>query len=552
MRRSFYRTARLCALLAIAAFVCAPVTLRAAANTAADTKLNRDAPNAQAVDVKAIDAYVTSQMRAMHIPGVALGVVRGDQIVHLRGFGVSNPRGERVTPQTPFILGSTSKSFTALAIMQLLEAGKVSLDAPVQRYLPWFQVGPSTHSPSASSAITIRHLLNQVSGIPTRAVEATLTGDGSETLEQEVRALRQVTLTAPAGTTYQYSNMNYSTLGLVVQAVSGQSFGQYIQQHIFEPLQMENSFVSQSEAREHGMATGYRWWFGLAVPADLPYLSASLPAGFLISSAQDMAHYLIAHVNEGRYQGASVLSPGGMVQLHQPAARMNLRDAGERGGGGALGVHEEGDAYGMGWVISPSSGSLGVPSIWHGGDTANFHSDMIVLPQQQWGIVVLMNVNGNFARMSDAQGIIAQGVARILLGRQAPEESAFQQHYLLLDRIILLGTGLVMWSFAKVLKRRSRPWRRSPVGLLTSFALPVLWEVALPLLILVGFPPLVQASWPLILLYFPDLGYWLIVLCLLLLATGATRLARVRSRLRQNETFSPTPEEMPALGPAVK
>src|SRR5262249_11200612 len=87
-----------------------------------------------------IDAYISAHMQADHLPGVALGLVHNDQIVHLRGFGSADQSGRAVTPHTPFILASVSKSFTALAIMQLVEAGKVALDAPVQRYLPWFRV----------------------------------------------------------------------------------------------------------------------------------------------------------------------------------------------------------------------------------------------------------------------------------------------------------------------------------------------------------------------------------------------------------------------------
>ena len=89
-----------------------------------------------AVDFAAIDAFVEKEMEAQRIPGLALGIVQGDQIVHLKGFGIADPSGRAVTPQTPFIIGSLSKSFTALAIMQLVEEGKVELDAPVQRYLP--------------------------------------------------------------------------------------------------------------------------------------------------------------------------------------------------------------------------------------------------------------------------------------------------------------------------------------------------------------------------------------------------------------------------------
>src|SRR3970040_2275197 len=90
------------------------------------------------IDFAAIDAYVTEQMNNLGIPGMALGIVQDGQITHLQGFGVADSSGRAVTPQTPFYLGSVTKSFTALAVMQLVEEGQVDLDAPVQKYLPWF------------------------------------------------------------------------------------------------------------------------------------------------------------------------------------------------------------------------------------------------------------------------------------------------------------------------------------------------------------------------------------------------------------------------------
>src|SRR6184192_3535553 len=136
-------------------------------------------------DIASIDAYISAQMQANHIPGVALGLVHNDQIVHLRGFGTADQSGRAVTPQTPFILASVSKSFTALAIMQLVEAGKVELDAPVQRYLPAFQVA----DPVASAQITVRHLLQHTSGIPGTACETRV---DAVTLEQYVAELQTV------------------------------------------------------------------------------------------------------------------------------------------------------------------------------------------------------------------------------------------------------------------------------------------------------------------------------------------------------------------------
>jgi CubicO group peptidase (beta-lactamase class C family) len=114
---------------------------------------------ADAISYADIDAYVESQMRRLHIPGASLAIVEGDRIVYLRGFGRARPAGEIPTPQTPFFIGSLTKSITALAVMQLVEAGKIELDAPVQRYLPWFRVA----DPQASAQMTVRHLLNQTS-----------------------------------------------------------------------------------------------------------------------------------------------------------------------------------------------------------------------------------------------------------------------------------------------------------------------------------------------------------------------------------------------------
>jgi CubicO group peptidase (beta-lactamase class C family) len=109
-----------------------------------------------------IDAYIDQQMQRLNLPGVSLAIVEGDQIVHLRGFGRARPGGEVPSPQTPFFIGSTTKSFTALAVMQLVETGKIDLDAPVQRYLPWFKLA----DPQAAAQVIVRHLLNQTSGLP--------------------------------------------------------------------------------------------------------------------------------------------------------------------------------------------------------------------------------------------------------------------------------------------------------------------------------------------------------------------------------------------------
>lgn len=110
-----------------------------------------------------LDTHIQRQMTSLHIPGAVLAVVEGDYITHLCGFGRAGPDGNTPTPQTPFFIGTLTKSFTAVAMMQLVETGKIDLDAPVQQYLPWFRLADRL----ASAQITVRYLLNQTSGLPT-------------------------------------------------------------------------------------------------------------------------------------------------------------------------------------------------------------------------------------------------------------------------------------------------------------------------------------------------------------------------------------------------
>ena len=353
----------------------------------------------------AIDAYVTTRMEDLRIPGAAVGIVKGDQIVYLKGFGVADPSGRPVTTQTSFRLASVSKTLTALAIMQLVEAGKVELDAPVQRYLPWFRVASGTSSTAeGSSHITVRHLLYHTSGIPQSAGNDNFfNGDLSDAaLENNVRQLAKVALNRPVGTTYQYANLNYDVLGLIVQVVSGQSYEAYIQDHLFTPLAMHGSFTSQAEAHAQGMATGYRKWFGFPVPASLPDDRATRPNSFLISSAEDLTHLLIAELNGGRYGNTTVLSPDGIAATQRPITP--IRDTDMRSG--------------MGMEVGQVNG---VSIAGKTGGTANYNARIVLAPLEGWGVVVLANtfdigLGGQFDTLAD-------GIAAILVNGEAPNVS---------------------------------------------------------------------------------------------------------------------------------
>jgi CubicO group peptidase (beta-lactamase class C family) len=221
-------------------------------------------PPQASTEFDAIDDYVRGQLDDLRMPGAALGIVKDGEVVHLQTFRDACKDEKAVTAQTPFKIGSLSKSFTALAVMQLVEAGRIQLDAPVQQYLPEFRVA----DPEASKRITVRHLLNQVSGIPTSAGMDYMfrTDTGDDALEREVAKTKDVELTHDPWTTFQYSNRNYTTLGLLIKVVSGQSYEDYVQEHVLRPLSMNQSFMHLDDAKSHGLATGHQYWFNRPVP----------------------------------------------------------------------------------------------------------------------------------------------------------------------------------------------------------------------------------------------------------------------------------------------
>ncbi len=343
-----------------------------------------------------IDAYLEKQLEVLNIPGAALAIVEGKRIIHTKGFGITGPGGPAPTSDTPFILGSLTKSFTALTVMQLVEAGKIGLDDPIQLYLPWFRVS----DPAVSGQITVRHLLNHTSGLSKQVgIQAIanlddLPGAG----ERQARSLANTKLTYPPGSAFEYSNMNYNLLGLIIEAASGETYADYVHNHIFAPLEMRHSYSSKAVAQQNGLAVGYRSWFGIPVAdPDLPVPSGSLPSGGLISSTEDLSHYLIAYLNGGQYGGVQVLSPEGIAQLTQPAIE--------------TGISVPGTDYGMGWVIQETSPGR---RIWHNGKVPDYFSYMALLPEQNSGLVLLGNVN-HTASMYDIS-MVGAGAASLLAG----------------------------------------------------------------------------------------------------------------------------------------
>ena len=462
-------------------------------------------------DLAAVDQYVRSEMEAQRILGLALGIVHGDRIVHVQGFGQVEESGPGVTPQTPFLIGSVTKSFTALAIMQLSEAGRVQLDAPVQRYLPWWRVADS----DASTQVTVRHLLYQVSGLSKATGNAYATsGDTHDSaLEDRVRALRDAKLTQPVGTTWQYSNANYWTLGMIVQAVSGQSYETYVQQHIFDPLQMRNSYTSQAEAEQHGLGAEHRYWYGFPVASELPFDRGGLGAGGLSSSALDMARYLGFYLNDGRSSATAVVSPAGAAELQRPGVPTGV----------------DGVSYAMGWDVSQLDG---VSTVSHDGSGFGSHANVVLVPEREWGVVVMENGENSPDEFFGSRRMtgIASGVTGMLIGQQPPAPTSSSLSlwvvYGVVVGIIALQVGGMTRSVRTIRGWRADPLRRPTgalrIGLRVGLPLLVSWSWAL--VVLVGLPRMIRAPLPAVLMGLPDLGYPLVASAVLAFGWGLARL----------------------------
>jgi len=269
-------------------------------------------------------------------------------------------------------------------------------------------------------------------------------------------ALADTSLSRSVGEGFAYSNINYDILGLIVQEISGQSFETYIEEHIYAPLEMENSYTSKAEADENGLAVGHTYFFGSPRSSDnVPYPRRKLPAGFLISSAEDLGHYLIAQLNGGRYGAEQILAPDYVTMMHQPAVDTGFEDM----------------FYAFGWRTLDVEGE---PSVRHGGDTSDFHSDLAFSPTRGWGVAVVTNYSGFpiYHVLNDPVNEVLRMASGYDTGYAAADNSGLVMVVWGLI-ILLVSLNSVLWGIFYW-----RRWHRSR-------QLRLVWHLLLPLVLVV-------------------------------------------------------------------
>jgi CubicO group peptidase (beta-lactamase class C family) len=414
-------------------------------------------------------------MPASGVPGLAYAVVTGDEVTETGAHGVVEIGDDReVTADTPFPLGSISKSFTALAVMQLVEAGEVDLDAELGQYLEGF-------SGRAAGAVTIRQLLSHTSGFSTLQGNASHTDStgGRDELERLVDRLAEANLAYSPGERWEYSNTNYQILGRLIEVVSGQEYQTYIATNILEPVGMENSFVGDGEVHEE-MATGHRPWFGTKRPlADNTTHRGTAPQGGVVASANDMALYMQMMMNgEG-----DVLSAEGKTQMMSPASAAS-------------------PYYGFGWYLDPPNGT-----VWHSGLVPGAEALATLVPSEREGVVVLVNANSGLGFGETTQ--LRNGITATALGLDYNGEgSRWSQKALFISLVVLPFIYLLnmIWAW------RHRDEIRAKSGSFGMFSLwfPLLATLVAAWVILWLVPNLFGSPLDNLLLFAPDLGLALI------------------------------------------
>jgi CubicO group peptidase (beta-lactamase class C family) len=434
-----------------------------------------------------VPTYLRRHAATHHIPGLAAAVVRDGRVVSTVTLG-EDGNGATVTPQTPFLLGSVSKAFTALAVMQLVEAGRVELDAPVRRYLPWFRL----RDEAAARAITVRQLLTHTSGLPQTATMG-LTDRFDNTaggLDRSVRDLATIDGTGRPGARHEYSDANYVVLGALVAAVSGQPFGGYLRRHVLDPLDMRHSATTAAEASAAGLPPGHRMWFGRPRRFDSPFDTSGVPYGYLAASLEDVTHFVMAQLGGGSYGAARILSERGIAETHTGRA--------DTGGGGR---------YGFGWRETRNG------LVWHAGATPGYFSHIVLEPATRTGVVVLSNVYS--PALDPALASAAFDVAAIVRGDEPDPADADPVFTYVLVALVVIGVALAAGIGRVLIRRRT--------GSVVSAVVWVLGCGSAAAAVVVGVPAAWGAGIREALLFTPDIGWTLVTVAALTAVLGLAR-----------------------------
>ena len=316
-----------------------------------------------------IDAYLVEQVKAADIPGLAVAVVQNGSVIFSRAYGVRElGKEEKLTSEHVFHFASVSKPFVATAIVQLAERGKLELNDPMVKHLPYFHLSDERYR-----EITIQQILNHTSGMPdVEDYEWEKPQFDDDAAERYVRLMASESLLWAPGSGWAYSNMAFDMLGDLIAKVSGVSFEEYVRINILEPIGMNDSSFIYPEIDESFRTTGHVG--NPAMVSDIyPYNRRHAPSSTLNSSVAEMTRWMLVNLGRGELDGRRILSAESHDTLWTRSTEL---------------ITTRGEEIGLSWLLGERAGHR---TVLHGGRDTGFRSYILLLPDDGIGIVVASN-----------------------------------------------------------------------------------------------------------------------------------------------------------------
>ncbi|MBV6438412.1 MAG: D-aminopeptidase [Saprospiraceae bacterium] len=350
------------------------LTRASAAEKAAEEKRTREA-------VATLRQLTDSLRQKRLTPGLAFGVVKDGKVLLAEGFGYRDLEKKLpVTAQTQFAIGSSSKAFTAAGLAILVDKGQLEWEKPVIHYLPDFKL----FDDFATREMNAIDLVCHRSGLPRHD----FMWYGSSFSRKDIyERLRYLQPNKSLRTTWQYNNLMFMTAGYLTERLSGITWEQFVKTHIFQPLGMSNSNFSVNEmAASMDAALGYRTKDRKEnIRMDYRNLDAIGPAGSINSNVSEMLQWVQLHLNEGKIAGKQIISAAAITRMHSPQMLMDAS-------GSEKNPEITDPAYGMGWFVQRYKG---LRVVQHGGNIDGFSALVYMVPEKEFGLVVLTNQNGS-------------------------------------------------------------------------------------------------------------------------------------------------------------
>lgn len=324
--------------------------------------------------LRLLEAWIEAQMAYRGLPGLSVGIVYDQELVWSRGFGHANLETKLpATPQTNYRIASISKLFTATAILQLRDEGKLALDDPVGKHLPWFKI--RNKFPGAP-AVTIRQLLTHTSGLPRESDFPYWSDAQFPTREQMMARLAEQETVYRPEVRWKYSNLALALAGEIVQAVSGEPYANYVQQHILEPLGMSSTSVLVPEEHRARLATPYGRRLPDLTRALRPFMDTKgiAPAANLSSTVEDLARFASLQFRDGEAGGSQILKSSTLAEMHR--------------------VHWLDPDWEAGWGLGFRVWRQDKKTLFgHGGALAGYRTELAMDAQEKIAVIVMTNAD---------------------------------------------------------------------------------------------------------------------------------------------------------------